>query len=276
MHIERIKKTIPLVLAIAFIAFVIFSHPLEKNQPASVSESFITPSISKQNQAETPVPAPEPTKPAEVKQPEEELWESVERVPNNIYAYYPLAVGNKWEYAGQQKIWDGDGANGKELIKPYDHTITIKTIKKNKENVYRIERETCNGKDNDYNPGECSSDMIYLVNNNICYGSDCSDDLALSFPLPEEQVLMTDYYKNRMTAVDDKKYVYYVHEKIKKIVLGKERNKCFPIEYRTLPDESIDTFCYGIGYVSSYYTHHGTLDDRNDKLINVNFKIINY
>ncbi len=253
----KIREIAPQILTIAFVMLVIFSLST-KSQPASILQSIERSATS------------EPPKSVEVKQPEEELWEPVEKVPDNIYAYYPLAVGNSWEYVGQQEAWQGSGEDGQVIIKPYDHIITIKAIRKNKENVYEIEREGCNGKNDDYNQGECWSSTFYLARNNICYSSDCSE-LELSFPLPEDQVLMDESYKERMTTVDDKRYVNFVHKKQKNIVLGKEVNNCFPIEYRTLPDESIDTFCYGIGYVGSRYKHHGPIDDREDKLVKINF-----
>ena len=240
----KIKDIIPQVLAVAFILLVLFHSPV-KNQPASILQA--------------------------VNQSSSELWESVEKVPDAVYSYYPLAAGNSWEYKGQEKMWEGSGADGKEIIKPYDHTITIKTIKKNKENIFEIEKEICNDKDNQNNPGKCNLNKFYLVNNNICYSRDCYS-LELSFPLPEDQVLLDQYYKERMgMGIDDKMYVNYIHTKQPSIVLGKEMTDCFPIEYRTLPDESIDIFCYGIGFVSSYYKHHGSLDDIEDELVKINF-----
>lgn len=248
----KIKGIIPQILAIAFILAVIF-YPSAKNQPASILQSITneSPRLVEEIQAE-------------------EEWESVEKVLDNIYVYYPLAVGNSWEYVGQRKTWQGSGEDGQVITKSYDHVITIKAIKKNKENVYEVEEEGCRGKNNDYKPGECWSDKFYLAGNNICYFSDCSE-LKLSFPLPEDQVIMDESYKERMITVDDKRYVNFVHKKQKNIVLGKEINNCFPIEYRTLPDEDIETFCYGIGYVGSLYKHHGSLDGIEDKLVKINF-----
>lgn len=248
----KIKDITSQVFAVAFILAIIF-YPSAKNQPASILQSITSesPKLIEEIQAE-------------------EEWKSVEKVPDNIYIYYPLAVGNSWEYVGQQKAWFGNGIDGEVLTKPYDHIITIKAIRKNKENIYEIEEEECRGKNNDYKPGECWSNAFYLVGNNICYSLNCSE-LKLSFPLPEDQVLIDESYRDRMATVDDKRYVNFIHKKQKNIVLGEEINNCFPIEYRTLPDESIETFCYGIGYVGYSYKHHGSIDDIEDKLVKINF-----
>lgn len=244
----KIKEIIPQLLAVIFLLLVIF-YPSTKNQSASILQA--------------------------VSQAPNESWESVQSVPGSIYSYYPLAVKNSWEYNGQEKIWIGSGVDGREIIKPYDHTITIKTIKKNKKNVFEIEKEICNGKDNLKNPGECNLSKFYLVNNNICYSRDCYE-LELSFPLPENQVLLDQYYKERVgMGIDDKMYVNYVHKKQSSAVLGKETANCFPIEYRTLPDESMDVFCYGIGPISYSYVHHGALDIIQENLAGINFSISN-
>jgi len=238
------RDIIFIILGIAFVVLVII-YPPTKNQPASILQA--------------------------VNQVPSESWELVQSVPDDIYSYYPLAIGNSWEYKGQEKLWSDYELDGKEIIKPYDHTITIKTIKKNKNNVFEIEKETCNGKDNQNNPGSCNPSKFYLVNNNICYSRDCYG-LELSFPLPEDQVLLDQSYKERIgMGIDDKMYVNYIHKKQSSLVLGKEMVDCFPIEYVTLPDESIDIFCYGIGFVSFRYKHHGFTDDIEDKLVKINF-----
>jgi len=239
----KIKDIVLQVLAVGFVLFIVF-YPSSKNQSASVLQAVI--------------------------QPPNELWEPVQNVPDDIYFYYPLAVGNSWEYKGWEKMWEGDGSSGEEIIKPYNHMITIKSIKKNKDNIFEIEKETCNGNNNQNNPGSCSLGRFYLVNKDVCYSRDCQE-LALSFPLPEDAALIDESYKDRMAIVDDRRYVNFIHKKQKNIVLGKEIDNCFLIEYKTLPDESIDTFCYGIGFVSSLYKHHGSLDDIEDKLIKINF-----
>lgn len=240
----ELSNIIPQLLAVAFVILIIF-YPSTKNQSASILQVESQSSI--------------------------ELWEPVQSVPDDIYFYYPLAVGNSWEYKGQEKMRDGSGSDGKEIINTYNHTVTIKNIKKNKENIFEIEEEVCNDKNNLHNSGECNINKFYLVGKNICYSSDCYE-IELSFPLPENQVLLGQYYKERMEAgIDDKMYVNYVYKKQSSLVLGKERNNCFPIEYVTLPDESIEIFCYNIGYISYSYKHHGSLDDIEDKLVKINF-----
>lgn len=196
---------------------------------------------------------------------------SVIKVPDDIYAYYPLAVGNKWEYKGWHKTCYGSCEKDDIITEPFDYTITIKSIEKNKDNVFEIKREICEGQNNHDYPGECRLSSNYLVGNRICRSVNC-DYVDLSLPLLEEEVILDKEYKERMAAgIDDKMYVNFVRKKQTINVLGENNKNCFPIENFVLSSQETDIFCYGIGYVSYSYQHNGMVDDFKHELIKINF-----
>jgi len=258
----KIKNIVPQVLAVAFIMLVIF-YPTEKSQPApaSILQSAIQ-SETNANQVAT--------------------YKSIEKIPDDIYAYYPIAVGNKWEYTGWEKTCYDCAVPDSTIVKNYISTSTIKSIKQNKNNS-EIEIETCTETQNIEPPGVdewgitikdgCGLGKIYLVDNKICDDANC-DSVKFIFPFPEEQTLPDAYYdQERKTLVDDKRYVYYAGKKQTATVLGKNNNDCFPIKYDVLSSESSEMFCYGIGTISYSYDHNGSLDIIEEKLTSINFDV---
>jgi len=205
---------------------------------------------------------------------ETETWELVDKISVDMFAYYPLAVDNIWKSKGQHKEYCEE-CEDYGALKPYESTVTVKSIKKNADNIYKIEEELCIKYDDPNNSegNRCQIDTFYLINNSFCYDEKCSE-IKISFPIKPEEVLIGDFYQERLAmGIDDKHYVNYIGDKITTSILGRKEKDCFEVKYYGLPDENIKVFCYGIGYVSCSYKHHGPYDDYEEKLVEVNFNI---
>jgi len=205
------------------------------------------------------------------KNEEIEIWKSADKIPNDMFVYYPLTVGNVRKYNGQHKEYCEDCENY-YTPKSYESTTTVKSIKENLSGIYRIEEELCIKYDdpNDSEDNICQINTFYLINNDFCYDKDCYER-KISFPISPGEVLIGGYYRERLAmGIDDKHYVNYIGKKITVSVLGKIEKNCFEVEYYSLPDETMQIFCYGIGYVSYSSKHHGPHDDYEEKLVEVN------
>jgi len=190
-------------------------------------------------------------------------WLDVSRVSDEIYKYYPLSVGNKWEYGGQEKTI----ISSKTIQGSSDFTEVVKYIKQ-RDSTFVVSIDHCKGKQNVTFPGNCHEDLLYINGNKICDDIDCKETY-LEFPLVVQTVMDSESYKNRVEmGIDDKMYVWYINNKVSLNIFGQKNSNCFEVEYFALPDEETDIFCYGVGFVQKYYNHNGTLDIIDEKLIN--------
>ena len=171
-----------------------------------------------------------------------------------ISDYFPLNIGNTWEYEGVRKEDVGGGKIETENIKK---KIEVSDIKNTKNGVLVILNN--------------SKPFKYLINgDSINFDPDFPENKnsLLTFPLYVGQKFGdVDSLRYR----DDNAYVNFVEEKLTLEILGKIYDECFRITHKTVPDKSYKIFCYGIGIVEEGYKHNGTVFEWTYKLTNYNF-----
>ena len=192
----------------------------------------------------------------------------VARVPDEIYQYYPFAVGNRWEYVSQK-----EASVGGDIVRgPADSTDTIKSIKQDG-NAFIISIESCNGEQNIELPGHCKVSFLHVEENKI-YVDSWHEETLLEFPLIPNKVMYDKDYREMagewlgelLEEFKELRYTWSVGDKISQTVLGKNIDDCFNIEYSALGDKSKIVFCYGVGPIESYGDDSGA--SFNEKLVN--------
>ena len=181
-------------------------------------------------------------------------------VDTSQYAHImPVEPGTKWIYEGKRIFVETNQNKAKETIA--QKVVEITSIKKEGHNL-RIFTKTSYKNEPDFDGGEDS----FLISESG-YAFD-GTNLAF-FPLVQGQ---------RLTSPDldriDNLYVDYVSSVSIKNVLGKQ-HKCYDISYYGLPDESMDIFCEGVGYIKDSYRHHGTPDESDYNLIFIEHPVKN-
>jgi hypothetical protein len=191
----------------------------------------------------------EPTKHASLKV--SDLTNNNQLNTENVFTkYYPLQKGNYWEYEGIKKETQPGGA-----IETANTKGKVEVI-----DVQETEEGTVVSLDD-------GSD--YLIKGNDVYSrTSRGDELRLPFPLYVGQKWG---YEDSIRFRDDNFYMVYVEEKLSKTILGKKYDECFKITDKVISaPTAYQIFCYGIGYVESFYEHKGTVDERNSQLVNTN------
>ena len=168
----------------------------------------------------------------------------------------PVEVGTRWTYEGKRIYYDPTLEKTKEVT--VQKTVEITSIKMEGNNLrvftlvsYKNEPEL---KDNQ-GSFLVSALGYFFGETNVAY-----------FPLAKGQRLTSDY--TNFTYRTDGYYDYWVTAVNVKNILGK-KHTCYDISYHGLPDESLDVFCEGVGYVEDSYKHHGTPDEWDYKLIRI-------
>lgn len=180
-------------------------------------------------------------------------------VDTSKYTYVmPVKPGTKWIYEGRRIFVEINQNKAQEVIAK--KTVEITGIKKEGNNL-RVFTKISYKNEPDFNGGDNS----FLVSESG-YAFD-GTNLAY-FPLVKGQ---------RLTSPDlertDNLYVDYVSSVSIKNVLGKQ-HRCYDISYYGLPDETLDVFCEGIGYIRDSYRHHGTPNEWDYNLILIEHAVL--
>ena len=166
----------------------------------------------------------------------------------------PVQLGTKWIYEGKGIFYDIEKEEDIELVG--QKIVEIESIKKEGDNL-RV--STLSYYVNNPNFKESQQKLLLISQSGYAFDG---NNLAF-FPLVKGQKL-TPYDFERT----DDRYVDYVSSINTKNVLGKEY-RCYDILYYGSPDESLEVFCEGIGYVRERYKHYGTPNEWDYKLISV-------
>ena len=165
--------------------------------------------------------------------------------PNTVNNYFPISIGNFWEYEGTKE----EQVNGKLEKNNIKKRIEIVDItESNKGKIIKL-----------------TNGVTYLIKDNTIdfEPNEPLDKFILTFPLYIGQKWGDEHQlKNR----NDGYYVWEVEKKLSQDVLGKKYDDCFRIAYKTLPDTTYKIFCYGIGIIEEGYKHNGTVMEETYKL----------
>ncbi|OGN13825.1 MAG: hypothetical protein A3J47_03790 [Candidatus Yanofskybacteria bacterium RIFCSPHIGHO2_02_FULL_43_22] len=167
----------------------------------------------------------------------------------------PIQPGTWWVYEGKRIFVEVNDTKAQETIA--QKITEISDIKKEGNNL-RVFTKTSYKNDPDFNEVEDS----FLISES---GYAFDESNLAYFPLVKGQRLTADYPERT-----DGYYDYYVTDVSVKNILGQQR-KCYDISYYALPDESLETFCEGVGYVRDSYEHHGTPNEWDYKLIRIEY-----
>lgn len=167
----------------------------------------------------------------------------------------PVRPGTKWIYEGKRIFYNTDRGEVQEIIG--QKTVEIKRVEKEDDKL-RVFTHVYYKNDPDFN----ESNDSFLISESG-YGFNSSN--MAYFPLINGQRLTADYPERT-----DGYYDYWVAAVSLKNILGKQ-HKCYDISYRGLPDESLDVFCEGVGYVQDSYKHHGTPNEWDYRLIRIEY-----
>lgn len=188
-------------------------------------------------------------------------------VDTSKYAHVmPVEPGTKWIYEGKRIWYDSKldpGLVGTAQETTGQKIVEIKSIKKEGDNLRVFISVSYKNNPDDFDKFK---ESFVLSESGYAF-----DGTNLSyFPLVKGQRLSPSDSDFERT---DNYYVSYVYSVSVKNVLGKQA-RCYDIVYDTLPDESLDTFCEGIGYIRNSYKHHGTPDEWDYNLILIEHPVL--
>lgn len=171
-------------------------------------------------------------------------------VIENIGKYFPLKIGNYWEYEGIKKEEQPGGAIETANVKNRVEVVDVK-------------------ESDDGTIVSLDGGSDYLINGNDVYSRQSwGDELVLQFPLYVGQKWGSE---DSIRFRDDNFYIWYVEEKLSKTILGQKYDECFKITDKVISaPTAYEIFCYGIGYVENFYEHHGTIDEWKYRLVKTN------
>lgn len=175
---------------------------------------------------------------------DKETTETIKEEPIDVsdYAFVmPVQLGTKWIYEGKRIYYDATQDKAIETVA--QKNVEITGIKRDGPNL-RVFTITSYKNEPDFIE---SRDSFLISQSGFAFDG---TNLAY-FPLVKGQ---------RLTAPDlewtDDLYVDYVTSVSVKNVFGK-KYRCYDIFYYGLPDESLEVFCEGVGYIQDSYKHHG-------------------
>lgn len=182
---------------------------------------------------------------------DKETGEAIKEEPIDVSDYdfiMPVQPGTKWIYEGKRIYYDA--TQDKVIETVAQKNVEITEIKRDGPNL-RVFIATSYKNEPEFTE---SQDSFLVSESGFAFDG---TNLAY-FPLVKGQ---------RLTAPDlertDDLYVDYVTSVNVKNVLGK-KYRCYDISYYGLPDESLEVFCEGIGYIQDSYKHHGGTPDEMD------------
>lgn len=168
----------------------------------------------------------------------------------------PVKPGTKWVYEGKRIVYSSEQnkaveTNGQKIVE-------VKGVKKEGDNLRVLISVSYLNNPVDFDKYR---ESFVLSQSGFAF-----DDTNIAyFPLVKGQHLSPSDSDFERT---DNYYVSYVYSVGVKNVFG-QPHRCYDIVYDTLPDESLDTFCEGIGYIRNSYEHHGTPDEWDYNLIRI-------
>lgn len=169
-----------------------------------------------------------------------------------INEYFPINVGNFWEYEGVKEEQVAGGTTERSTVK---NRIEIVDVTENDNGVVI----------------KLASGSTYMAKGTtIDFETDSTetDRFALTFPLSVGQKWGDQVYLTNRT---DGFYVWEVEAKAPQEILGKHYDECYRIALKVLSGTDYKIFCYGLGVVEEGYTHNGTILKETYKL--TRFKI---
>lgn len=172
-----------------------------------------------------------------------------ESIDGSNYAFVmPVQPGTKWIYEGKRIYYDATQDKVTETVS--QKTVEVTEIKRDGPNL-RVSITTSYKNEPEFTGGQ---DSFLISQSGFAFDG---TNLA-HFPLVKGQRLTASGLEQT-----DNFYVYYVASVNIKDVLGK-KYRCYNISYYGLPDESLEVFCEGIGYIQDSYKHHGGTPDEMD------------
>ena len=135
--------------------------------------------------------------------------------------------------------------------------------------VYQVQREYQDGTgegieiDDLYGEGKVRVKQTKVIQTIRGLGVEDNGDFP-SIDIPEEDFPLkvgAKWGEPEMLKREDNMYCNYV-EKVEDVIASAGVFKdCFKIVFRTLPDDTAEWFCPGVGIVKIEYHHHGTIDN---------------
>lgn len=178
--------------------------------------------------------------------------------------YYPLVVGNRWEYDGETETAQEDGTIKKGSGKKISEVVNVQTTESGKivtlKNTYFDSR------------GELKDTLTQtlLVNNGVVL--DYTDKKFLGrnylfeFPLSKGQRWGED--EEALKKNKDDLNIWKVEDKFSFEVLGKQYPDCFRLSFKVEGGIApYKVFCYGLGVVEEGYKRNGPAMDWTNRLV---------